>query len=134
MADRRRAPHDGRILIVEDDPGIRRLTVEILEDDGYATEAVADGAEALAAIERRRPALMLLDMRMPRLDGWQLADHLRAQGLEIPTVVVTAAQDVALRGEAIAAQGVLSKPFDVADLLTEVRRVYPGRGEARKRR
>lgn len=107
-----------RILVVDDDPEIRRFIAAALSDSGYAVQLAANGGEALSAVAEHRPALILLDVRMPGVDGWQVLDALRsAAGEQTPVVVMTASfsgQDQALRS---GAQGYLAKPFELADLL-----------------
>ncbi len=61
------------VLVVDDAAGIREMVSQILNDEGYAIEAAADGVEALAVVERVRPNLVLLDMRMPNMNGWEFA-------------------------------------------------------------
>ncbi len=106
------------ILVVDDDPEIRRFIEAALGDAGYAVRLAANGSEALAAVEAHHPDLILLDVRMPGVDGWQVLDALRsAAGAQTPVVVMTASftgQDQALRS---GAQGYLAKPFELSDLL-----------------
>jgi CheY-like chemotaxis protein len=115
-------PH---ILIVDDDPAIRETIAEVLEDEGYAVEVATNGAEGLAAIDRALPALVLLDMRMPVLDGWSFARTLRERALNLPLVVMTAAQESLQWSQEIAAAAVLAKPFNLDDLLEVVERTFP---------
>lgn len=112
---------DHPILVIDDDPSILDTVAEMLEFEGYAVQVAANGAEGLAAIERRRPALVLLDMRMPVLDGWGFASRLRALGIQLPVVVMTAAQDAKRWAGDIAAAGYLAKPFEYQELLSAVR-------------
>ncbi len=93
---------------------------EILDDEGYSITTASNGAEALEAIERTRPSLVLLDMRMPVLDGWSVARTLQERGINLPIVVMTAAPDARQRAAEIDADGYLAKPFDVPDLLAAV--------------
>ena len=74
---------------------------------------------------RQRPRLVLLDMRMPVLDGWGFASALRERGLALPVVVMTAAADASRWADEIGAIGVVAKPFGVAELVNAVRR-YSG--------
>lgn len=111
------SPH---ILIVDDDPAIRETIVEVLVEEGYSVEAATNGAEGLAAVRRSPPALVLLDMRMPVLDGWGFARALEEAGLRLPIIVMTAAQDASRWAHEIQAVGVLPKPFDLDDLLQAV--------------
>jgi CheY-like chemotaxis protein len=108
----------GEILIVDDDPAIRELLREIVELEGYGVEVAEQGEQALAVLEHYHPQLILLDMRMPVMDGWTFARRLREAGDTTPIVVMTAAQDAKAWATEIQADGVLSKPFDLADLLT----------------
>jgi DNA-binding response OmpR family regulator len=113
---------DGTILVVDDDSGILDAVAELLRIEGYEVETAANGAAALEAIARSRPALMLLDMRMPVLDGWAVARMLAERGIRVPTLVMTAARDGASWASEIGADGYLAKPFGIGDLLEAVRR------------
>lgn len=118
-ADRRSA---GPILVVDDDTSILFMVRELLELEGYGVTTAANGEEALARIEEDPPALVLLDMRMPRLDGWGVAAALKQRGISVPVVVVTAAESARRWSEEIGASGYVAKPFDVDDLLDAVER------------
>ena len=110
------------ILVVEDDSPVRRLLVWALTDEGYAVREAPDGAVALARAQEAPPGLILLDMRMPVLDGWGFASALRERGLALPVVVMTAAADAGRWADEIGAVGVVAKPFGVAELVSAVRR------------
>lgn len=114
----------GPILVVDDDPAIRRTVAEILAFEAYTVETAPDGAQALQAVERERPGLVLLDMRMPVLDGWGFAQALKERNIALPIVVMTAARDSARWAAEIGAAGHLAKPFDLLDLLAVVERLY----------
>ena len=111
---------EGPILIVDDDPAILSTVADILEFEGYPVERAANGAEGLAVVERVRPALVLLDMRMPVIDGWGFARVLQERGVQLPILVMTAAQDARRWAQEIGAQGFIAKPFDLSDLLSAV--------------
>lgn len=113
----------GPILVVDDDPAILTAVSEILGLEGYPVETATNGHEALQALERMEPSLILLDMRMPVLDGWEFARELRNRGLHLPILVMTAAQSARVWAEEIGAQGYLAKPFEVTDLLAAVDRL-----------
>ena len=81
---------EDRILVVDDDPEIQSLVGAILELEGYQVEIAPNGAAALRAIERLRPALVLMDVNMPFLDGRELAQELEERGVEVPIIVMTA--------------------------------------------
>jgi DNA-binding response OmpR family regulator len=112
---------DGAILVVDDDEAILDVVADVLRFEGYPVETANDGAAALDLVDRGRPALVLLDMRMPRLDGWGFARALRERGIELPILVMTAARDAAGWAEEIGARGYLAKPFDIGELLDAVR-------------
>ncbi|HOG47143.1 MAG TPA: response regulator [Anaerolineae bacterium] len=112
-----------RVLVVDDDQGILDFVSDLLTDEGYDVAEAADGAEALTMAREQPPALILLDMRMPVMDGWQFADKYRAEpGPHAPILVMTAARDAADIAADIHAQGYLAKPFNLDDLLSVVER------------
>lgn len=114
------------ILIADDDPSILYLVADILRDEGYAIELARNGREALDVIAQRdEPALIILDMRMPVIDGWEFASMLRAQQIDPPILVMTAARNAREWAEEIHAVGYLAKPFDLDDFLREVHRLAP---------
>jgi CheY-like chemotaxis protein len=121
---------DAPILVVDDDASIRATIQEILEFEGYPVQTATNGAEALRAVEHRRPSLVLLDMRMPVLDGWGFIAGLRQRGMALPVLVMTAAQDSRRWAEDVGAAGYLAKPFELSDLLAAVERL---RGSAAER-
>jgi two-component system chemotaxis response regulator CheY len=113
------------ILVVEDDLAILAMVKDVLRAEGYAPIVAKNGAEALAALERTTPALVLLDMRMPVVDGWAVARKLKTAKLRIPVVVMTAAENAARWAAEIGADGYLAKPFELQELLDTVERHAP---------
>jgi CheY-like chemotaxis protein len=112
------AQRTARILVVEDDDGIRDLVDIVLSSAGYEVLTASDGEAALQIVGSVQPDLVLLDMRMPVMDGWELARRYRQlPGPHAPIVVMTAARDAAARAAEIHANGYLGKPFDVHELL-----------------
>jgi DNA-binding NtrC family response regulator len=111
------------ILVVDDDPAVLGTVADLLELEGHRVERAGNGREALEAVERRRPSLVLLDMRMPLVDGWAFAKELKARDIDLPIIVMTAAQDASAWAEQIGAAAVLAKPFDVDNLLDTVERL-----------
>jgi DNA-binding response OmpR family regulator len=110
-----------RVLIVDDDPSIRQVIAFALGDEGHEVGEAADGRAALELIERWPPDLILLDMKMPGLDGWQFVKLYRARhGHRCPILALTAASDAAQRAAEVDADSYLAKPFDLDALLDRV--------------
>ena len=110
------------VLIVDDDPVMCELLVEILADEGYAVHTVLDGASAASVIETTRPSLVLLDLGLSDLDGYEPREQLRGCGRYSGAIIVLSTRPdrvVALLDAG--ATVVLLKPFVLHDLLASVR-------------
>ena len=107
-----------RILVVDDDQDCRDVMCEVLDDAGYDVVGVDDGADALAFAARDRPRLVLLDLMMENVSGWEVLDALRSDARlrTVPVVVVSAAP----RSQMPMAVPFLRKPFCLQDLLEAV--------------
>jgi len=115
------------VLVVEDDAALRELLALILEGEGLGVETASNGKEALDLIAEHPPSLILLDMSMPVMDGWQFCRELdRRTGPRPRIVVVTASTDPAKRADEVHADGWLAKPFDRERLLSLVHRIVDG--------
>ena len=111
------------VLVVEDDQDMADALLQLLEIWGFQARHAEHGRAALDAVESQMPAVVLLDMLMPVMDGWQCARELRARyGDSLPIVVVTAAEHVQERGKEIGADEVLPKPFEMKHLRKIVER------------
>lgn len=110
------------VLVVDDDPSITEAIRDGLEFGGYRVTTARDGAEALREVEADLPMVILLDMRMPGMSGWEFAARFRADGHDAPLVVMTAAANARTWAEEIDADGVLPKPFSLDDLFAAVDR------------
>lgn len=111
------------VLLVDDDPELRALVTLILEDAGHRVRSAGDGREALEAVERGLPDLILLDMRMPVMNGWEFAAAFHERwDKRRPIVVLTAAENPRARAAEIDAEGWLGKPFAADELLDAVQR------------
>lgn len=114
------------ILVVEDDEAILSTIELVLSEEGYEVLTATHGAAALDVIARCSPGLILLDMKMPVMDGWTFAREYRARpGPRAPVVVVTAARDAAERAHEVEGDGYVAKPFDIDTLLGVVARYLP---------
>jgi CheY-like chemotaxis protein len=118
-----REPEKPLILIVEDDVWIRHIAGALLEDEGFATARAADGQAGLGMAERLHPALILLDLGLPRVSGSEFLTRIRSvAGLQRTPVIVVSGQTEALSDKvAMLADGVMRKPVDMAELIEKVR-------------
>jgi CheY-like chemotaxis protein len=116
-----------RVLLVDDDESIRDFVRIVLSDAGYEVATAEDGQAALELLAGWSPSLILLDMRMPRMDGWQFSRVYRERPEpHAPIVVLTAARDAAASAAEIQADAHLAKPFHLADLVHLVNRYTAG--------
>ncbi|MBA3530300.1 MAG: response regulator [Ardenticatenales bacterium] len=119
------------ILIVENDAGDRIALLDLLAEEGYEVETVENGMDALESIKYRTPALIILDMMMPLMDGYTFLNHLQTRGLwpGLPVIVMTASP-VSYRhaSERIGRQYCILKPFELEDMLARVRTLVGGEG------
>src|SRR5262245_23783637 len=111
-----------RILVIEDDPTLRETIAEALTEDDYEVWTAANGAAALAVVQRSPPDLVILDLMMPRLDGEGFCAALRRfDGMAaVPIVVVSASRAAAEVSARIGAAASLTKPFDLLELMRSV--------------
>jgi two-component system response regulator MprA len=114
---------EAALLLVDDDAPIRRMLERTLTAEGYDVVAAADGGAALAAVERSVPDAIVLDVSMPGLDGLAVTRRLRAKGLRVPILLLTARDAVHERiaGLDAGADDYLVKPFDVDELSARIR-------------
>ena len=112
-----------RILIVDDEPAVREALQRSLAFEGYATETAVDGLDALEKAGTYDPELIVLDVLMPRMDGLTAARRLRATGVTVPVLMLTARDTVGDRvtGLDAGADDYLVKPFELDELLARIR-------------
>src|SRR5262245_53184864 len=116
-----------RVLVVDDDDSIREMIELALSSEGYEVVTAPDGAAALALLPRVHPQLVLLDMTVPLMDGWEFARRYhQLPDPKPPIVVLTAAQDAARRASEVGATAYLAKPFAIDQLLDLVQRYGKG--------
>jgi len=110
-----------RVLVIDDDPDIRKLIVFTLSDEGFDVEEASDGNAALAMLGRQHTDVILLDMKMPGMDGWDFISRYRElYNHLIPIIVITAAPDPTEGHTDIGADGYISKPFELNELVERV--------------
>jgi len=104
----------GRILVVDDEAPVREVLTEYFATEGYAVEAATSGLEALSAVSGGRADLVLLDVRMPGLDGVQVLRRIRELTDSVPVIMVTANEDISLARKTLmlGAFDYVAKPFD----------------------
>jgi DNA-binding response OmpR family regulator len=114
-----------KILIVDDEPEIVRGLEDNLRFEGYQTASAANGEEALSLALSGAPDLVLLDVMMPRMSGWDVCRALREKGVDVPIIMLTARGEEAdrVRGLELGADDYVAKPFSLRELLARVRAV-----------
>ena len=119
----------GRVLVVDDDEDLREVMTHLLCQRGFDVETAENGQKALDVLDRAHVDLILLDMKMPVMDGWEFATELRSKyGRTVPIIMVTAAWNSEQRAQEIGADDYLDKPFDIDDLVRVVERHYVANG------
>jgi len=116
--DGERTPLSKKILVVDDDPDIRQILLDRMSSFGYAVETAIEGCEALEALRRGGFDGMLLDVRMPKIDGLEVLRRTRQSHPDLPVVMVTAlsVQELAAQAVTQGACACLIKPFDPVQL------------------
>ena len=122
------APHTDScdVLVVDDDPFIRTTVSEVLADAGFVVGTAENALEAAHAIDRTPPKVVILDIRMPGLDGPGLARDLRARNVQSKILVMTAARNAQRYARVLAADGYIEKPFEIDDLRAAVEQLMGG--------
>lgn len=111
------------ILVVEDDAGTRKLLCALLKSDGYNALSAQDGAEALEVLDKNHVDLLVIDVMMPRMDGYTLTEQLRGGGSTLPMLMLSAKDGAAdvRHGFVVGIDDYMKKPFDVEELLLRIR-------------
>ena len=114
-----------RILIVEDDPAILRGLKDNLEYESYTVFTAMDGEEGYRLVHAHRPDLIVLDLMLPKMDGYELCHKIREEGLTVPVLMLTARSEETdrVRGLDLGADDYITKPFSVPELLARIRAI-----------
>lgn len=120
-----------KVLIVDDEPNIVVSLQFLMKRGGYETSVARDGDEALLEVDRFRPDLVLLDVMMPRRDGYDVCQQLRSDGwndLKIVLLTAKGRETEIAKGLALGADAYVTKPFSTSDLVATVTRLLGGGG------
>ena len=123
---------DARILLIDDDPSIREMLAQTLEEEGFETLQAGDGMEGLQAVRRESPSLIILDVMMPRLNGFDCAAAIKGDPAlrHIPIIMLTVVNE-AQRAYGLGVEVYLTKPFEGDAVLGEVKRLLSKRETSR---
>ena len=116
------------VLVVDDQPGIRRLLSEVLTDNGYSVATATNGYDGIKKAEELSPGVILIDMKMPGMDGIEALRELKTLGMSNRAIVMTAYGELDLVNEAknIGAYAYITKPFDIVALCNMVQEIMNG--------
>jgi DNA-binding response OmpR family regulator len=110
-----------RVLVVDDSEEVRAFLRAALEDEGYAVDVAGDGGEAMTVAARFRPAVILLDLMMPNVSGWEFLTRYReTAGPRAPVIVVSALPRRVLNEEKLAVEEIMPKPISIDRLLAAI--------------
>ena len=112
--------HRPCVLVVDDEPEVRTVVSRCLESVGYDVRLAGHGREALELIASARPEVVLLDLQMPVMDGWELLDELNRRRLALPVVCITAGSVSRAETRRFGITGWVTKPFNLDDLFCAV--------------
>lgn len=110
------------ILVVDDDQAMRSMLETVLLDEGYSVLLARNGKEGLELAARQRPALVLLDLMMPVMDGWEFLDAIKEKPefADLPVLLLSASRQLASTANETTIKGFLPKPFELVKLLAYI--------------
>jgi DNA-binding NtrC family response regulator len=113
------------ILVVDDEEALRTVLSSELSSEGYNVETASDGDEAITILGGKQFDLVLLDIKMPRVDGFEVLKFIKKNSPQIKVIMLTAFADLknAIESKKLGAEDFISKPYDLVDLLTTIERV-----------
>jgi two-component system, OmpR family, response regulator len=123
-------PH--RVLVVDDEPNLLEVVTMALRFQGFTVETAANGRDALAAVSRFKPHLMVLDVMLPDMEGFDVAERLGAQRAGVPIIFLTArdATEDKIRGLSGGGDDYMTKPFSLEELVARIRTILRRTGQA----
>jgi two-component system OmpR family response regulator len=126
------SPSDHRVLVVDDEPNIVEVVTMALRFQGFEVESAGSGREALAAVTRFKPHLMVLDVMLPDMEGFEVASRLGAQRAGVPIIFLTArdATEDKVRGLTGGGDDYMTKPFSLEELVARIRAILRRTGQA----
>jgi DNA-binding response OmpR family regulator len=127
-------PDRHRILLVDDDAGVRGSLQDVLVEEGYLVIPANDGQHALEIVASTSVDLVLLDLNMPRKNGWDTFERLSAEHPLVPVILITARSNQLFTAVGAGVGALLEKPLDIPHLLTTIRRLLTESSEVRLRR
>jgi two-component system OmpR family response regulator len=127
-----RAPTGQRVLVVDDEPNLAEVVTMALRFQGFEVQTAASGREALAAVHRFKPHLMVLDVMLPDMEGFEVAARLGAQRAGVPIIFLTArdATEDKVRGLSGGGDDYMTKPFSLEELVARIRTILRRTGQA----
>lgn len=114
-----------RILVVDDEDALRTVLSSELESEGYEVDQAADGDQAMAIVQKKPFHLVLLDIKMPKVDGFEVLKFMKEKYPHVKVIMLTGFADLknAIESKKLGAEDFVSKPYDLVDLLTTIERV-----------
>ncbi len=118
-------PDKNRILVVDDEEALRTVLSTELSSEGYEVSTAADGNEAIELVKDNNYDLVLLDIKMPSVDGFEVLKYIKGGKPDIKVIMLTGFADLknAIESKRLGAEDFVSKPYDLVDLLTTIERV-----------
>jgi len=113
------------ILVVDDEEALRTVLSSELVSEGYQVESASDGDEAISIVQSKQFDLVLLDIKMPKVDGFEVLKFIKKSYPQLKVIMLTAFADLknAIESKKLGAEDFISKPYDLVDLLTTIERV-----------
>jgi len=114
-----------RILVVDDEDALRTVLSSELEGEGYEVDTAGDGDEAIEIVQKKQFNLVLLDIKMPKVDGFEVLKFIKEKSPHVKVIMLTGFADLknAIESKKLGAEDFVSKPYDLVDLLTTIERV-----------